>query len=144
MPVLQNSLSDNADVDAATVAVRFDSLSGEVVLRGEELEVINRPGVIGSGVRKLAARGKPFELASVVYCLNWDSVKTVSEYYKTLIGMDPLYLVKQDVKWGTFLVLDVEVTNSQAVYSICGDTVFKDYFPTPLEIRLEAKWKLLG
>lgn len=143
MPFHLNSLANHADYEAASVRVRFDDLAGEVVLRGEELEILNRPGVEGCGARKLGRRGKPFELAAVLYCPDWQYAHDILANYQTLIGLDPLYLTKQSVAWGTFLVLEVAATRTEAVYSVCGDAVNAAYYPT-LEIRLETKWKLLG
>lgn len=139
----QNSLANNADYEAADTRANFDDLIGEVVLRSEQIEVLNRPGVAGSGARKLGSRGKEFELESVLYCPNWQYAKDIGAYYKSFVGLDPMHLIKQSVAWGTFLVLDVDVMSTEAVYNVCGNAVNSTFYPS-LEIRLTAKWKLLG
>lgn len=139
-----NAIANATDIAAATVLAQFDDLTGSVLLRAEELEVLNRPGVDGSGVRKLGRRGRTFQLQSVVYAPSFEWAKTAIEFYNTLPGMDPLYLIKQSVQYGSFLVLRVTPDDPQAVYNVAGNAVAYSYGYTSLECRLTATWELLG
>ena len=138
-----NAISNDPDPLLASVGARFDDLSGEVITRAEQIEILSRPGVDGSGARRLGKRGEPFELTSVVYGPNWAWAKAGQLYYKAMVGQDPFYVIKQSVNWGTYILLGVNIVRTEAVVSVCGNAIGYELYST-LEIRLVARWQLLA
>lgn len=127
MPIHVNSIG----------AFTFFDLVGTIYPRQEQLEIIERPGVDGSGARRSGARGKPFVLVSVAYYTDWTDYHMSLYEYKDLVGQDPQTLTRNDEDYGTFLVLEVtEVQPPQAVMNVAGD-------PTK-QVRGVTRWTMLG
>jgi hypothetical protein len=127
VPILVNSIGS---------AVFFD-LIGTIYLRQEQIEVIERPGVDGSGARKSGARGKPFQLLAVSYHDSWSAFHTAMTAFKAYPGTDPQTLTRNGESYGSFLVLDVmEARPPQAVLNVAGS-------PSS-QVRAETAWTLLG
>jgi hypothetical protein len=129
MPVQTNSIGDFTFID----------LVGTIYLRQESLEVIERPGVVGTGFRKLAARGKPFELVSINYVWDFATARTALIAYNALVGEDPVAVIRNSINYGTFVVLNVtEAEPPFAVYNVIGTP------DTSVQVRQTIKWQLHG
>lgn len=116
----------------------FLGMEGAPHLRQEELEIFERPGVDGSGVRKLGARGKPFEVRTTNYVASFTVAKELMDQYKALAGEDPVEWIRQSVSEGTFLVLAVRETARYAIFNALGG------FDGGEEVCHEVTWVLLG
>ncbi len=113
MPVLTNSIG----------TYEFLEIQGAPHLRQEQLELIERAGVDGSGVRKLGARGKPFQIRTINYETDFAAAKSKMDNYKALVGADPVELIRQDETEGTFLVLGVIEEQRYAIMNAVGGLV---------------------
>lgn len=126
MPVHTNSIG------AQTV---FD-LVGTIYSRQQQIEVIDRPGVDGSGARLTGARGKPFMLTSVAYHATFTAAKTAMTAYVAL-KLSLQEVIRNGVSYGNFIVLDVaEATPPYSVLNVAGSP--------GSTVRAEVKWTLLG
>lgn len=127
MPIHTNSIG----------SFTFFDLVGSIYPRQEQIEVIERPGVNGSGARKTGARGKPFVLLSITYFDDFSDAASELTSYKAYVG-DALHTVtRNSVNLGDFLVLEVtEATPPMAVLNVAGS-------PSS-QVRAEHRWRLLG
>lgn len=144
MPVHVNAISTHLDLtDLGATYALFDDLSGKVEIIGEQIETFKRAGVDGTGFRRLGERGNEFELSSVVYCEDWEEARDLVEGYKAFIGAtDALYLIKQTLNRGKFVVLGVEEDEPQAMQNVAGNAVGYLLHAT-LSVRLTARWRLV-
>lgn len=128
MAYLTNSIGANT----------FVELTGAIFYRQEQLEIFNRPGVVGSGVRRLGARGTPFELTSKQYHADFAAAKTALQTYDDAPGTNPVTLIRNSIDHGTYLVLEVMEVSTVAVMNPSGNA-------NPAHTVLQTvKWKLLG
>lgn len=127
MPVHVNSIG----------SFTFFDLDGDVFLRQQGLEIIDRPGVPGSGARRLAERGQPFVLKSTQYYEDWTDFRTTLASYVALVGQDPQTVIQFDEDWGTYLVLTgVVALEKHAVMNVAG--------APGKTVRAVVRWPLLG
>ena len=76
--------------------------SGSPELMQEMGEIIQRPGVNGSGVRKFGVKGEPFQMVSGVDCLNLsDGINTFNNY-KSFVNQ-----IEMRIIWNGSLVLSL-------------------------------------
>lgn len=128
MPVHTNSIN----------GFLFLEMQGPPYLRQQQLEIIERPGVDGSGVRRLGKRGKPFQLQTTNYLADFSEAHNAMLAYKDLVGDDPVSLTRRTVSEGTFLVLEVVERNCYAIFNSLGG------FDGGEEVCHEVIWTLLG
>jgi hypothetical protein len=134
MPALQNSIGNSPD------EFYFEDLQGAIVLRAQKLQLLERLGIDGTGVRKTGVRGVPFQLRSVHYVADWDATEEALLAYQSLIGAEPVDVWQHDVLFGTFLVLNVEqLPETRACYNVTPGTIVEN--PECLQYCL---WTLLG
>lgn len=117
----------------------FFDLQGAIVYRQEQLEIFERAGVNGSGIRRLGQRGEPFELVSVQFHEDFAAALAALQDYGDLAGTDPVELVRNGESHGDYLVLNVKEIATEAVSTICADGVDPTY-----QIRQTVRWRLLG
>ena len=117
----------------------FDSLRGEFQFEREELELIVRPGVNGTGVRRLGVRGRPFTVETWRYETSYLTAELVFTGYLGLISGDPVQVTKNGVVFiDQHQVLDVEKTAIVPAATVVGSIV-----PAP-GVLLIARWSLLA
>lgn len=117
----------------------FDSLRGEFQLEREELELIARPGVDGTGVRRLGRRGRPFVIESWRYEFSYATAESVFQLYLQLIEGDPLTVIKNgQVLRDKYQVLDVEKGGIVPAGTVVGSIV------KPASCLLICGWTLLA
>src|SRR4051812_13461371 len=110
MPVHTNSIGD---------AIFYD-LIGTIYSPQQQVEIIERPGVSGSGARLTGSRGKPFDLISTTYHTNFSAAQDAMEAYVTL-KTSLQYLVRNTIEYGLHIVLDVaEASPPFAVVNVAG------------------------
>jgi hypothetical protein len=101
-------------------AFQFLEMTGQIAYRQQGLEIIERFGVNGSGVRKTGKRGRPFEIITLNYELSFADARDKLIEYKTFVGDDPVKLMKWGVDSGRFLVLSVEEKDCHAILNPLG------------------------
>lgn len=117
----------------------FDALRGEIQLEREENEVIVRPGVDGSGIRRLGQRGRPFVVETMRYETSYASAEVVLQLYQGLIEIDPVQVVKNTiVSRDLHQVLEVEKVAISPCTTAVGTIV-----ANPAAILI-ARWTLLA
>lgn len=117
---------------------QFLDIQGAPYLRQQDLELIERHGVDGTGVRKRGRRGKPFQLETLVYVEDFETASELMAQYALLVGDDPVTLMRQSVDEGTFLVLGVVERQRYAIFQSLGG------FDGGEQCCLIASWVLLG
>jgi hypothetical protein len=127
MPVLENSIG----------GLQFFDLVGAIFYAQEQLELLERPGVQGTGVRRLGARGQPFELVSITYLPNWSTALAVLGVYHQLPAANAVTVIRNGTDHGTFKVLEVSELETRAVLGVAGVGV-----PSTYEIRQVVRWIL--
>jgi len=128
MPVLANSIG----------VFTFDDLIGSIILRTEKLESFNRPGIVGTGMRKTGIRAQPTTLRSIRYVSDRDQAKTTLEAYQALIGADPVVIVQHSKDWGSYTIVGVRQAQLSAVIIQAGTITAN---PT---IGLVCDWSIQG
>lgn len=117
----------------------FDALRGEIHLEREENEVIVRPGVDGSGIRRLGQRGRPFVVETMRYETSYASAEIVLHGYQELIRLDPLQVIKNSIaSRDLHQVLEVEKVAISPCTTAVGTIV-----ANPSAILI-ARWTLLA
>jgi hypothetical protein len=134
MPVHTNSIGD----------FEFLQIEGAPHLRQEQLEIIERAGVDGSGLRKLGRRGRPFELQTTNYEESFETAQSKMQEYKALVGDDPVDLVRMSLEEGTFLVLEVRERALFAIFNAIGGIQDDPGEPVNHEACHIVSWTLLG
>ena len=119
-------------------AKQFASLTGPIFYQQQQVEVIERPGVTGSGLRRLGVRGKPFTLTSKTYCDDFADAADFVDEYNDLVGEDPVVLIRNGVGHGNYLVLEVQEVETIPVLNATGNV------PVGATACLICSWKLLG
>jgi hypothetical protein len=133
MPVHTNSIGDFS----------FLEMRGSPFLRQQDLEIIERDGVNGSGVRRLGLRGKPFQLETTNYLHDFATALAAMDAYKEAVGDDPVPLIRHSENEGNFIVLGVAERDCYAIFSAIGGIVSVDN-PLPHEVCQIVSWTLLG
>lgn len=128
MPVHTNSIG----------AYSFLDIEGAPILRQQQLEIIERAGVTGSGVRRLGSRGKVFELVTTNYVASFTTAKTNMDLYKAMVGTNPVTLIRQSVNEGTFIVMAVKERDRYAIFNAIGG------FSGGEQCCQHVIWSLLG
>jgi len=123
-------------------AKQFVEMTGAIFYRQEQIEVINRPGVDGSGLRKLGKRGRPFTLVTKQYFATlydaFDAIFNAWTGYKTFIGTTTYTVTRNGVNHGDYAVLDVQEVATIPVVNPCGNAT------STHTALLVCKWTLLG
>lgn len=106
---------------------RTDDPRGGPLVPREQCEVINRPGVDGTGVMKMGRRSEPFQMRAFVDVLNLNIVPTAVQSYQSLIGT-VVNVVWQDLDYGAaygcrYAVLDCVCQSSRRVLARAGGAV---------------------
>lgn len=125
MPVLTNSIG----------GYTFFDLLGVIYASQQQVELIDRPGVDGSGARLTGKRGKPFSLVSVTYYANFTAAKTAMA---TFVAMKTSLqnLTRNSVSYGNYIVLEIaEAKPPFAVINVAG--------AGGAQCRAEVKWTLV-
>lgn len=123
---------------------QFLEMEGSPELRKQRLEIIERFGVDGSGVRKTGKRGRPFQIRTMNYEESFESAKAKFDLYKLLIGDDHQEWIRQSVSEGTFLVLDVVEQDRYAIFNSIGGIQDDPDHPVNHECCHVVVWTLLG
>lgn len=134
MPIHTNSIGD----------FEFLEIQGPPYLRQEQLEIIERLGVSGSGVRKTGERGKPFQVTTTNYEESFETAKNKLDEYKLLVGADPVEFIRNDLSEGTFLVLNVIERDRYAIFNAIGGLQEDEAHPVSHECCHIVTWTLLG
>lgn len=134
MPVHTNSIG----------GYRFLELQGVPYLRQEQLELVERDGVDGTGVRKLGKRGKPFQFVSVNYEESFATAAAKMLEYIDLVGLGPVDIVRNSIEEGGFVVLSVVERERYAIFSQLGGIQEDEDHPVNLECCHIVAWTLLG
>jgi hypothetical protein len=125
---LENSINGN----------QFASLTGAIHYAKEQLEVIERAGVDGTGLRRLGSRSEPSQLVSVTYCATFTAAATlVNVTYKALIGANPVTVIRNGFTHGNFAVKSVREVRTYAVVNPTGNV------PGGAGVCLVCEWELL-
>lgn len=107
----------------------------------QQLELVEKSGVPGTGIRRLGIRGQVFRLTSNVDLVDFVTATELLHYYRALIGANPVPLVwngSRSIDYG-YLVQVVEVmplactNNATAVGGLTGGGTG----------QLQAEWDLL-
>lgn len=106
---------------------RTDDPRGGPLVPREQCEVINRPGVDGTGVMKMGRRSEPFQMRAFVDVLSLAIVPTAVQSYQSLIGT-VVNVVWQDVDYAAnygcrYAVLDCVCQSSRRVLARAGGAV---------------------
>ncbi|MBL9125832.1 MAG: hypothetical protein JNG90_19480 [Planctomycetaceae bacterium] len=105
-----------------------------------QLELIERAGVNGTGIRRTGIRGRPIQLRSHVDTPDTASAIEQLELYRALIGADAVNLIWNDVPsydaGYAVVVLDVVPVTARGVVSAVGGLLGGGLG------RLEADWTL--
>lgn len=118
---------------------QFLQMAGPPYLRQEQVELIERPGVDGSGLRRLGQRGKPFQVVTTNYVESLAEAKAQMDLYKAEVADDtPLELIRHSVSEGTFFVLAVVEQYKGAIFNSLGG------FDGNEECLHVVTWTLLG
>lgn len=121
---------------------QFIELQGQPDQVMEQIEIIQRLGVDGVGLRKLGARGVPFQLHSRVDANTMGAARVGMNRYKRLIGGDPvsLYWNGLDISGGESVnvaVLKVRQSRLQRIATSVGG------ISSSAGAWLEAIWTLI-
>lgn len=103
---------------------QFISLREVPVGIARRLEVIERPAVDGSGIRRVGRGGRPMSLRSNVDPATFAAAEGLMHLYRELIGANPVPLVWNDVpslsNGYLVLVLDVVPAGCRAIVTSVG------------------------
>ena len=116
----------------------FEDLQGNLIKRGEKLEIFSRPGIDGVGARKTGKRTGPFTVTSVHYVLDFQAARDAVTTYQAMRGVDPVEVIQHSISHGTYLVVDVQQVRVEAVLGV-GSTLVTDP-----EVRQICQWTLIG
>lgn len=116
----------------------FVSIRGAIFYKHDQIEVFQRPGVSGSGLRLLGQRGVPFTITTVKYHADFTAAKTAIANYAALIGLGSQALTRNSVSHGNFFVLEVDEVETIPVMNPAGNATSTD------TVCQTAKWKLLA
>lgn len=119
-------------------AFYFNDIIGEIALRQEQVEVFERKGTDGVGLRTTGKRGRTFQLQTVNFVATYEYAKLAMVSYKALIGGPPQPIIRYTVSFGTFAVLDVVEVSAKAVLNTLGG------MNPPNEVRQVCQWTLIG
>lgn len=98
-----------------------------------------RPGVNGVSTYNLGTWGRPFEIETVIFCINWPQAIAICKAYQAASSLTPLGLVIGGVAMtgGAYKVLMVDAKPKAILrVKIAGD-------PTVYQAEVRAKWSLL-
>lgn len=116
----------------------FADLVGPIERRQEQIEIFNRFGVDGSGLRKTGARGEPFTLKGVAFVADFTAAKALFDLYLALPGSAAQTVIRNSINHGDYYVLKVEEVSTEQVLNPTGNVV------PGSTCRLTTSWKLLG
>ena len=117
----------------------FDNLRGTYQAQQTQVEVFQRPGVDGSGIRRLGVKGKPFTVTTERFETSRAYALQVTNFYYSLVGQDPVDVVERGIAIGAFQVLGIERVAIQPVTTVAGPTIVTN--PT---VNLVVTWTLLA
>lgn len=121
---------------------QFIRLEGAVQPPGEESELIQRPGVEGTGFFRKGSKGHPFQMQSVVDIANWNGAQIVNLGYASIKNNTVVDVVHCGFSWSSqsirFVVLDVEVTRVKGVANSVGGLL------VGANAIVEARWQLIA
>jgi hypothetical protein len=117
---------------------QFVAIRGAIFYRQVQLEVFNRPGVDGSGLRRLGARGKPFDLITLQFHADETAAKTALQTYQTVPGTVALTLTRRGVNHGDYQILEVDEVATVPVLNPSGNA------NSAYTSMQTCRWKLLG
>lgn len=122
---------------------RVEDAAGPPPIPRTQTEVIQRPGVDGTGLLNLGIRGEPFQLRSAVDLLNLSSCYAAIDIYSRMISRGRSVIV-----WGgvnlyfemglLYLVLDVFPTRIRRISAKAGGLT------AGATCWLEAQWTLIA
>lgn len=135
MPAYTNSIG----------AYQFLAMDGAFHLRQQQLELIERHGIDGTGLRRLGIRGKPFEVVTINYEVDFDTAEDKMDEYRELVGSDPVNVIRFSETEGDYFVLQVREQQAPAAIlnSIGGIQPDPDN-PVSLTCYHVVSWTLLA
>lgn len=86
---------------------QFLDMEGAFHLRQQQVELIERHGIDGTGLRRQGERGKPFEVVTTNYEADFDAAEDKMDEYLGLVGSDPVNVIRFSETEGDFFVLEV-------------------------------------
>lgn len=121
---------------------QFVELIRMPALPGQQVEVIQRPGVLGTALRRLGRRGEPFEVVSRVDTESIADGHTKFYEYSLLRGRSPVEVIWDDVHLLThdtlFGVLSVQILRLKAISTAVGG------LNSPSAAWLECLWSMVA
>lgn len=103
---------------------QFVSLREVPVGTARQLDILERPAVDGSGVRRTGRRGRPMTLRSLVDASSFADAESLLQAYRELIGADPVALVWNGIpsvqNGYLVVVLDVVPVGCRAMVASVG------------------------
>jgi hypothetical protein len=134
MPVHTNKISD----------FEFLGMEGTIYSSQQQKELLVRPGVDGTGARKLGKLGKPFQIVTTNYEVDFFEAANKMEQYIDLCDSDPVLLMRYDVPYGNFIVLEVvEAVPPYAIFPSIGGIQPDPGNPVALECCHIVVWTLV-
>lgn len=130
MPIHDNTIGE----------YRFIDIQGNIEPRGQQLELIVRPGFDGLFARKTGSRGVPFTIRTVSYATTFTTARAATLLLKELIGAEPQEVIKYSVSHGNFLVLNVREIECRAMVNSTAENTSGP----PFQVRMVHEWELVG
>lgn len=115
----------------------FICLTGQIQNKRERTEILQRPGVDGTGVRRLAVRGTPFVLETLEDFATEALAAAAFDSYTGRIAAGPYTMIKDTVEYTDVAILEVVKVDSKRHVSIVGGVNGLDGGPA---VILRAQW----
>ncbi len=120
----------------------FVCLKGQPGVVQQEIELITRPGVDGTGLLRTGRRGQPFDLETGVDTQTLEAGRTLFNQYKALSGTDPVKMVWGAINLETaesvlFGVLRVDLISLRPIAASVGG------LNPPSGAWLQCRWNLI-
>lgn len=117
----------------------FIAIHGEPLAPREQLDVIQRPGVDGTGFLQIGRRGEPFELLTMDDAETRQIAEDMLVDYRALITQTPVSLTRSGVTYPWLVqVLDVQAA---AISDLLGSAGGR-HPPSAAVVR--ARWRLVA
>lgn len=102
----------------------FVSLSGPPQTPHERSDVIQRPGVNGTGFVKTGKKGEPFDVETRVDVADWATANAVAADYKRIVNAGTYDVIFAGVNYSSagvkFVVNDVQITSIKKMAKSAG------------------------
>lgn len=96
------------------------AMTNDVQLSGNTVEAIHRPGIHGHDWREIGVRGEPFQIQTVIDCVNSAAASAVKIAYRATRGNLISVTDPRGAVWTNLMVLDVKFLQTQTGYFVRG------------------------